>query len=92
MRGAFFSFHKMDRASFARSLPSIRDTIVRSFVKRGIAIPTTGNEITKLTLVGYTIIQLVNPVTLRNYGSMAKAMMNPGGLPYERGADVRRKF
>ena len=60
VRGAFFSFHKMDRASFARSLPSIRDTIVRSFVKRGIAIPTTGerdNEINISGLYNYSIGQ-----------------------------------
>ena len=60
VRGAFFSFHKMDRASLARSLPSIRDTIVRSFVKRGIAIPTTGerdNEINISGLYNYSIGQ-----------------------------------
>ena len=48
----------MDRASLARSLPSIKDTIVRSFVKCGIAIPTTGerdNEINISGLDNYSI-------------------------------------
>ena len=53
VRGAFFSFHKMDRASLARSLPSIEDTIVFARLSN-VALPfqRLGNEITKLTFVG----------------------------------------
>ena len=53
VRGAFFSFHKMDRASLARSLPSIEDTIVFARLSN-VVLPfqRLGNEITKLTLVG----------------------------------------
>ena len=54
VRGAFFSFHKMDRASLARSLPSIEDTIIVFARLSNVVLPfqRLGNEITKLTLVG----------------------------------------
>ena len=53
VRGTFFSFQKMDRASLARSLPSIEDTIVFARLSN-VVLPfqRLGNETTKLTLVG----------------------------------------